>query len=179
MESALKAKQQSEMEMSMKETLGDPPQCAGRDATSVSFAEFARAFIRRAYLVGSSSNVIQLRIAFAAFDQDGDGVLTVSEFADAMSAERIAATRKSEAIRARATASSTGRRASGGNCDSCTTHPSGYGQHPTWLTASYGHPHQRRGDLPNPAFLRPMGRTGSPGVRGPPRCSSGAHMRRA
>lgn len=38
----------------------------------IRFREFAIAFRKRAHLV-ETSNVIQLRIAFAAFDRDGEG----------------------------------------------------------------------------------------------------------
>ena len=55
----------------------------GSDAAPIRYDEFARAYMRRAYFAESSS-FIQLRIAFTAFDMDGDGVLTVSEFEDAM-----------------------------------------------------------------------------------------------
>ena len=46
-----------------------------------------------------STNVIQLRIAFSAFDEDQDGVLTTGEFADAMS--RVSPNEIDEAAMAR------------------------------------------------------------------------------
>ena len=52
-------------------------------ADHIVFEQFATAYLRRAHHMETAS-VIQLRIAFSAFDTDADGVLTVEEFADAM-----------------------------------------------------------------------------------------------